>query len=385
MSAVRRAGRIAAALAVFAGAFEVTARLDDLVRYRMPVAAPYGSESDLVVRDSLGVHGRPGAHYLKWSLNSLGTRGPEVTRERRPGALRVVTTGASETFGQSEAPGREYPRQLEDSLRAHLARGPAAPFQSVEVLNAAFFGMTLPTATQDVRLRLARFEPQFVVLYPTSTQYLADRTPEAAAPLVGPVAGPGLWARIKPRTLNRLREEFRRLAPVAWREQLWRAQVRWEVAAHGPGWRFTTVPQDRLATYEADLRSFVGTVRSIGAEPVLVTHANIFVGGAVSDSSMLSSWERFYPRADGRVILAFDSAGANVTIRVARDSGVVLADVRSALRGCPGCFADNSHFTDEGAARVAAAIASALRAWPGWLSAATVVSSSATERRQPWR
>lgn len=385
MPALSRACQVVAVLAALAGGFEATARLEDLVRYGMPLAAPYGSEADLVVRDSLGMHGRPGAHYLKWSLNSLGTRGPEVTRERRPGALRVVTTGASETFGQSEAPGREYPRQLEDSLRAHLAQGPEAPFYSVEVLNAAFFGMSLPTATQDVRLRLARFEPQVVVLYPTSTQYLADGVPETMPPVAGPVAGPGLWARLKPRTLNRLREEFRRLAPMALRERLWQAQVRREVAARGPGWRFTTVPQDRLAAYEADLRLFVGTVRSIGAEPVLATHANYFVGAAVTDSSLLSSWERFYPRAEGRVILAFDSAGADVTIRVARDSGVVLADVRSALRGCPGCFADNSHFTDVGAARAASAIALALRTSPGWRPTATVVSTGATERRQPWR
>jgi hypothetical protein len=120
------------------------------------------------------------------------------------------------------------------------------------------------------------------------------------------------------------------------------------------------MPQDRLELFESDLRAFVGAVRAIGAEPVLATHANRFVGASVSDSSLLSAWGRFYPRAEGVVILAFDSAGADVTRRVAADSGVVVADIRSALRGCGNCFADYAHFTDAGAARAAGTLATAI-------------------------
>ena len=356
---VRRAAGLAAGLLAFGAAFELTARLEDLIRYGMPLASPYGSEIDLVTHDSLGVHGRPGAQYLKWQLNALGTRGPEVPALPGAGVLRVVATGASETFGQSEAPGLEYPRQLEDSLRAALAGDGSARYRSVEVLNAAFFGMSLPTATQDVRLRLARFEPAIVVLYPTSVQYLSDSRPKAEPPVTTPVPEPGLGATLRPRTLTRLREELKRVAPRAWREWLWQEQVRRQLARREAGWRYTEVPADRLAAYDADLRTFVGTVRSIGAEPVLATHANRFVGSA-ADSALLHAWQRFYPRPEGQVILAFDSAGAEVTRRVAGDSGVALADVRAALSGCPACFADYAHFTDLGAARVAGSMAAAV-------------------------
>lgn len=356
---VRRAAGLAAGLLAFGAAFELTARLEDLIRYGMPLASPYGSEIDLVTHDSLGVHGRPGAQYLKWQLNALGTRGPEVPALPGAGVLRVVATGASETFGQSEAPGLEYPRQLEDSLRAALAGDGSERYRSVEVLNAAFFGMSLPTATQDVRLRLARFEPAIVVLYPTSVQYLSDSRPKAEPPVTTPVPEPGLGATLRPRTLTRLREELKRVAPRAWREWLWQEQVRRQLARREAGWRYTEVPADRLAAYDADLRTFVGTVRSIGAEPVLATHANRFVGSA-ADSALLHAWQRFYPRPEGQVILAFDSAGAEVTRRVAGDSGVALADVRAALSGCPACFADYAHFTDLGAARVAGSMAAAV-------------------------
>lgn len=368
-TAIRRAAWFAAGLVAFGTAFELTARLEDLIRYGMPLTSRYGSEEDLVAHDSLGVHGRPGAQYLKWSLNALGTRGPEVTPRPAPGVLRVVATGASETFGQSEGPGREYPRQLEDTLRADERGGALAPFDSVEVLNAAFFGMSLPTATQDVRLRVAGFGPDVVVLYPTSVQYLHDALPKAEPPVRGPAAAPGLSAALKPRTLSRLREQLKRLAPKAWREWLWQEQVRRQLAGRGPDWRYTSVPVDRLAAYESDLRAFVGAVRSIGAEPVLATHANLFVGGTVSDSSLLNAWQRFYPRPEGQVILAFDSAGAEVTKRVASDSGVALADVRAALMGCHSCFSDYAHFTDEGAARVARSVASAVEHAIGHLPA----------------
>ena len=274
--------------------------------------------------------------------------------------LRVVATGASETFGQSESPRREYPRQLEDSLKARFAAGSATSWKSVEVLNAAFFGMSLPTAIQDVRLRVAGFGPKVVVLYPTSVQYLNDVLPKAEPPLAEAPAPLGRAAMMRPRTFTRLREELKRLAPRAWREWLWERQVKVQLAGREPGWRFTSVPLDRLAAYEADLRAFVGAVRSIGAEPVLATHANLFVGGTVSDSSLLGAWQRFYPRPEGQVILEFDSAGAVVTRRVAADSGVALADVRAALSGCPGCFTDYAHFTDAGAARVAGAVADAV-------------------------
>ena len=49
---IRRAIWALAGLVAFGVAFELTARLEDLIRYGMPLASPYGSEVDLVTRDS---------------------------------------------------------------------------------------------------------------------------------------------------------------------------------------------------------------------------------------------------------------------------------------------------------------------------------------------
>lgn len=354
-------GAMAVALLGFLVAFELTARLEDWVRYGMPIDSPYRSESDLVVRDSLGMHGRPGASYLKWRMNSLGLRGPDVMAQRPEGVLRVVAVGASEAFGQSESPGREFPRQLEDSLRVRLA-SQGAPWRDVEVLNAAFFGMSLPTIMQDVQLRLRALEPQVIVLYPTTAQYLANARPEASAPVAGGAPDIDRRQALRPRSLERLREQLKRVTPSALRK--WRWEREYAAAARGkPGdWRFQSVPADRVQAFEDDLRSFVGVVRGTGAAPVIATHANRFVGGSAVDSSLLAAWQRFYPRASGQVILDFDSLGAAATARVARDSSVPLADVRSALAHCEACFADYAHMTDEGAARAASGAADAVLA-----------------------
>ncbi len=349
-----------AALLVFAVSFELAARVEDWVRYDMPLDSPYRSEADLVVRDSLGMHGRADARYLKWSMNSLGLRGPEVSAKRPEGVLRVVAVGASEMFGQSESPDKEFPRQLEDSLRVRLDRVPGQPFRGVEVLNAAFFGMSLPTVIQDLHRRLIRFEPQVILLYPTTAQYLSSAVPRAAEPVAGGAPPPDPRWALHPRAFGRLREQLKRLAPSALRDWLWRREYAAATAKHPPGWRFDTVPADRIEAFEQDVRTFIGTARSAGAEPVLATHANRYTGNTSADSSLLAAWQRFYPRADGRVILKFDSAGALAIARAAGDSSVAVADVRASLSGCLGCFADYAHFTDEGAARAAGRTADAI-------------------------
>jgi hypothetical protein len=129
---------------------------------------------------------------------------------------------------------------------------------------------------------------------------------------------------------------------------------------------FPDVPTDRLAAFDHDLRQLVGTIRASGATAILMTHANAFVGSPPAASDRLRAWEKFYPRATGTTLVAFDSAADDAVRRVAADSGLTLVDAWRAFHGLPGeaMFADFAHFTDAGAARMAAllrpAVASAL-------------------------
>jgi len=344
-------------LLLFALVLEATARLEDWVRYRTPFFSRFRDQGELMVRDVDGAHGRPGARYQKWVMNELGMRGPEAARRKAPGVVRIVTAGASETFGQYESPGREFPRQLEDTLAAWSATRPACGARGAarfQVLNAAFPGMSLPTVEQDVRLRLSKLDPDIVALYPTPAQYLEEHPPGPARPDSSGVQRELPWMRaLQPRVADRLREQIKALLPEAVKTWLRERETAARIAAHGGGWRFEAPPLDRLALFEQDLRKFVGAVRTIGAEPVLVLQANAF-GSRSSDTEALQIlWEKFYPRASGETIVAFDSLARGVIAKVAADSGVVAVDAARHVVDRR-FFHDFSHFTDEGAGRVAA-------------------------------
>ncbi len=352
---VRTAGAVVGTLLVILVVMELTCRVEDWVMYRTPLMSRASSLADLVVRDSDGMHGRPNVAFQRWTMNSLGMRGPDASVAVPPNTIRVITAGASETFGQRESANREYPRQLEDSLRAEALRGNCGtPAPQFEVLNAAFAGMSMPTIEQDIRTRLSRLHPDVVVIYPSPVQYVDDDPPVAAPRDTSHnlASTPNGWMR--PRVYARLRDQFKLLLPQRIQTMIRAGGLAAEVRSHPDSWRFQHVPRERLVQYEADLRTLIGSVRGIGAVPVIATHANIFMGQPVPDKDLLVTWQKFYPRATGPVLIAFDSLARDVTLRVGLDSGVVTVDAARQLATAPrDAFVDFVHFSDDGAARLA--------------------------------
>jgi hypothetical protein len=356
---LRRAAVFVAFAGLFVLVFELTARVEDLIRYGTPIFSPYTSQMDLIVRDEHGARGRPNGRFQKWVLNDLGTRGPDVQRAKPPGTLRVVTTGASETFGLYESTDREYPRQLEDSLRVSVAQvscPETSAIDRVEVINAALPGMSLPTVALDVKYRIAALAPDFVVFYPTPPQYLDEKPPGSVAPRPQGGADPPALRAFYPRSTGRLRNQLKTILPAFVQTALRRREVEKVRRDKPEGWRFTAVPPERLQLFERHLREMVGIIRATGASPVLATNTNAFLGDEPASADMLFAWERFYPRATGDVILAFDSSARAIIRQVARDSMTALADIEPAVRSSA-AFADFSHFTDAGAASVAGVLA----------------------------
>src|SRR5262245_28100105 len=92
---------------VFLAASEAAARVDDWRRFGVPLSNPYTSLEDLLVRDSLGTHARPGAVFKQFRIDSLGFRRKASADSRLAPRPLVIATGASETFGLYETPGRD--------------------------------------------------------------------------------------------------------------------------------------------------------------------------------------------------------------------------------------------------------------------------------------
>jgi hypothetical protein len=351
---VRAAGALAVLVLIFVGA-EGAVRVEDRVHWGMPLFSPDTAVGDLLVSDQLGMHPIPGATFRKWHINSVGTRGPEPVTSRSD--ERVLTLGASETMGLYESADREYARQLADSLDANHCAG--------DVLNAGFVGMSLPTVEQDFRLRLATLHPRVAVYYPTPPQYLDDRLPRAVHLDSSGTSRPpthGFHSRFLPR----LRDQVKSLVPRFVLDRMRRSEIAGNRSDIPTDSIFATVPPERLAAFDHDLRRLVGSVRAAGTTPILVTHANAFTGAPPAAGDRLNAWVKFYPRATGATLVAFDSAAAIVTRQVAADSGVALVDAWQHFHGVrsDSMFADFSHFTDHGSADMASllepAVASAL-------------------------
>jgi hypothetical protein len=331
-------------------AFEVVTRFDDWARFGTPVTARATSLDDLFVRDSVGAHARPGQWYRGFRIDDEGFRLLDAAPPRA-GALTIVT-GASETFGLYESPGQEWPAQLADSLRTRCGTS------AVQVRNAAFAGMSLPTVDQDVRLRLAPLRPRVIVYYPTPMQYLEDRLPRATPPVDG---APAAVPTARSRALLRIRDAVKGAMPAVALD----AFRAWSTARSRAGrpadWLFTSPPADRLERFRHDLDSLVTTIRAVGATPVLVVHANRFGRPHTGDAAWLAAWTRFYPRATGETLLAVDRAAAEITLEVGRARGAPVVDVRGALAAAgPMAFADFSHFTNLGAGLTAGHVARAI-------------------------
>ena len=347
----QHAARAATLAVVVIATLEGAMRLDDWARFGVPFASRIISLGELLTTDSLGVHARPGAQFRQFRINQLGFRGAEIGEEQLRLTRLVVAAGASETFGLYEPAGKEWPRQLEDSLRAACS-------ESITVGNAAFAGMSLPTVIQDIQRRLAPLQPSAIVYYPTPMQYLEKELPIAAEPSRSVAATP---KGFRFRAFVRFRDAIKRILPAPVLDRLRQREIR-AFRRELPAGPLDRAPLERLDRFEQDLRVLVGAVRSVGATSLLVVHQNRFFSRDGDEQARwLTAWERFYPLYTGEAILDFDRLAAERTRKVAKDSAVRLVDPALELKAArPVPFADFSHFTEQGSAIVGGAVARAL-------------------------
>jgi len=321
---------------------EICARLDDWVRYGAPLLGLYDN-SVLDAFDQLGQHGKPNAQYLKWKLNSLGFRGPELD----PHAMRILCIGSSETFGQYESEGHEWPRELERVLNANAPAG-----GRYQLVNAGFAGETFPTSVLRMPSRLALVKPKVVLLYPSLAHYLSMPAVRKTGPPPPPV-------KFRWRMQGRLETMLKNVLPIWLQTRLRQREIdNWQ--SKEP--MFDSMPVEFQNEFYNDLETAIAQSRDAGAEPVLITHANRFKDRVEpSEHFMLVSWHKFYPMLREDAFMGMEETMNDVMRRVARERSVPLVDAARQMPSGPQYFQDFVHFTDKGSAAFSEIVARTLR------------------------
>jgi hypothetical protein len=338
------------AVIVLGGLAEVAARIDDYTRRGIPLTHRPDINVDLKLLDSIGPRGRPFGRYQDYSLNSIGFRGGEDAIKPKPGCVRIMTLGSSETFGAgSEGVGQEYPAQLQDSLSKHGC---------YQVINGAILGMSLPALITMWNNFGAQFKPDIVVVLPNQMVYLGDDPPGFPRPR--PEVPPSLKSMLYPRLADRMKEfvEF----PAFLQRQRVENHLADLTAGRPASWYYPEPPRDRLEQYRRNLDSLIATIRAHGAVPVL-TPCPMKFGDRLEtqeDSALMASWREYMPRARPEVALPFMLMANDVVRDVGRRQNVPVVDLAALMNGRKDLFTDFSHFTKSGASVIAKALSDTL-------------------------
>jgi lysophospholipase L1-like esterase len=182
------------------------------------------------------------AHHVQ--VNHLGYRGAPITREKRPGEMRILMAGDSFTYGSYVDDEETLPVQLERELSRSCP--------GVLAINAGVGGTTIDTQSRLIE-RALPLRPDLVIL--TFTENDLDD-----------LAGPSAWDSMAANRAAKSRLPLSILYPVLRRMALWnfgleiRARMRARSAAAGdageePGTRMLPVYLDGLTALRDRLES----------------------------------------------------------------------------------------------------------------------------------
>jgi len=352
---------------LFVVTLDIAARVDDWVRWRAPFGESY-DHSNLVTSDSITLRGRAGYRFEKWAMNSHGFRGPELFTGENSRPVRVVTLGASETFGLFESAGGEYPARLQALLDSLSPR-------RFEVVNTALPGMSLLAMRPYLRHVVAPLKPDVVLVYPSPSFFLEISPPRVRPPSTGDTrersAGAissGISVASAARVRNKARTLIKQLVPVRVQLAIRQGRLHLTRSRHDADWVWTSVPVDRMQMFEEQLEQVVQDIEDLGAAPVLVTHSNRFLHRgepfSIEDRQhLLAVVSAYWPRASEDVAIGVDSAANRRLRSLAVNRSVPIVETERRIPADAVHFADYSHFTDAGAARMAALIAEQLIAY----------------------
>jgi len=302
-------------------------------------------------------------HTFDPFLQFPGTRFDSIPRTPSEGTLRIMTLGGSTTANLHLPWEERYPAVLQERLNA-------AGEGAHQVLNAGMDWWTTKHSHINYVTYLRGWRPGTVVVMHAINDLYRSCTPSRFS--LGPYDpqwthfyGPSMRGA-RPRTLA---------GSIFQSWTAWEMNRRWYAK-----WRFRELelgPEDfpSLVDFESSLRSLVTTLKADGVRVVVMTQPSLYRATMeVEESSRLWFAGSFCVRRTGfwghEVPSAASMAQAmerfNLTaLRVASQEGVEGVDAASALPRTLEFFADDVHYTREGASALAALAAAAIRGQDG--------------------
>lgn len=334
--------------------FEVFARLDDLITYDAPFFRVYSYDTMLVDRDEFGSKGKANGRYEKWILNSHGFRGPEIQIERPKGLIRIVTFGASETFGLYESPGKEWPNQLRAALQTLY------PDRKIEVINAARAGLSLESSKDYFEHRVLKFHPDIVLYYQGFSEYMdkdslrpqkatIEQQQKLKARTSSREHSQGLMDLInQTRIYPKIKEAFKQKGPKRIVNWFQARNVQTIEARIDKERQIERIDHIQVDYYREKLKEFVSFLREHNITVLLAEHdVDLQCKG-----TYIVLW-KYHPSVSADALRQGYPLLNNAIRTVARETGSLFVEQKSLLQNPAENFAeDGIHLTDKGAERL---------------------------------
>jgi lysophospholipase L1-like esterase len=272
------------------------------------------------------------------SINALGFRGEEITREKPPKTVRIVCVGASTTFDADvTSDAATWPARLQERLQQQY------PDVGIQVINAAVPGFVITESLENVRRRVLPLQPDLVIYYEANNDIALDTRQLAVTmglvePSRGLIATVNGWLT-RTSLLVDLIEKNLKLVLVS------------DTAAG----KIQTVPDNLPGRFIGELDRMRQELKAEGVELLLSTFLVKFRRDQPRDQQIDNARLAFFYMPWMTIDSMLDAMDLynSAILEYGRSLGVPVVDDRTAVPADAEHFVDWAHMTDAGCARMA--------------------------------
>jgi hypothetical protein len=356
---LKKAITILVSVFVFVATMEVCARIDDKIRYGAPFFGYYSSELLRSIDSEEINYNVPNSQFEKWKINRLGFRGHDISLVKSRGTIRIICMGTSETFGLYEDPEKEWPNKLKDLLDE---------CQRFQVINVSVVGLTLKKYHSYIEKYVLKLEPDMIILFIAPFSYgvgvkkfIERQTPPRKNVNNSERGWKSLLTGGTPtlRILPKFVQVVHKIVPkkvMKWykRVKLIKKLRSLEYARLDGNKPLDMVSKESLDTFRTDLEELIQFLHQRNIEVIMTSYPVLISTENMQDHlDIFLGFRSYYVELSLLGIIDASVKFNSVIKEVSIKHGVPFIDNNGAIPKNTRYFADNVHYTNEGAKLVA--------------------------------